>query len=107
MTVGHSLQTQKKSETENEKLVVSIDSQVLAAIQTCNQQAKYRFIDSIEPQDYESDSIDIGLVMHEGLAEHYEQLHKVPANVLRNRVIARMEAYAGAKTTMTGSQSTR
>jgi hypothetical protein len=100
MTDGHSLQVQKPSE----KLVISIDSQVLAAIQTCNQQAKYRFIDSIEPYDYESDSLEIGLVMHEGLAEHYEKMHLVPANILRQHVVARMEAYAGAKTSMTGSQ---
>jgi hypothetical protein len=87
-----------------EKLVISIDSQVLAGIQTCNQQAAYRFIDSIEPRDYSMESIQLGLVLHEAMAEHYSTFHKLPSNILRNNVATRMESYAAAKTMLSHSQ---
>lgn len=80
------------------KLIISLDSQVLSKIQTCNQQAAYRFINNIEPVEYDNSSLDIGLVIHEGLAEHYEQKGKLPYDEVRLRAIARMEAYAPQKT---------
>ncbi len=87
-----------------QKLIISLDSQVLSKIQTCNQQAAYRFIDNIEPVDYDDSSLQIGLVIHEGLAEHYEQKHKTAYNLVRARSIARMEAYAPAKTELKTSE---
>jgi hypothetical protein len=97
-------QLTSSADTQTDKLVISIDSQVLAGIQTCNQQAAYRFIDSIEPRDYGMESLELGLIIHEGLAEHYAHFHNTPANVLRGNVAARMEAYAAAKTSLSRTQ---
>lgn len=87
-----------------QKLIISLDSRVLSKIQTCNQQAAYRFIDNIEPVEYDGESFALGLVMHEGLAEHYEHKHRLPYNLVKVQAMSRMESYAVAKTSLSRPQ---
>jgi len=85
------------------RLVISLDSQVLSKIQTCGQQAAYNHLENIEPIDYENDSLDIGLVMHEGLAEYYK--HKnLPTNIAQAKALARVETSAMSKPALNGAK---
>jgi len=90
--------------TSKSRLVISLDSQVLSKIQTCGALAAYAHLDSIEPIDYENDSLDIGLVMHEGLAEFYRHKHNTPTNIAKSKAIAKIEVSSSAKPTLTASK---
>ena len=89
--------------TSVSRLVISLDSQVLSKIQTCGQQAAYNHLDNIEPINYENDSLDIGLTMHEGLAEYYRNKH-LPTNIASAKALAKVEVSAMGRPTLRGAQ---
>ena len=79
------------------KLTIALDSQILAKIQTCGQLAKYSHIDSIEPVEYQGESLETGLLMHEMLAEYYRLKHKEPTNIVMAKSLARGESFAASR----------
>lgn len=90
--------------TSKSRLVISLDSQVLSKIQTCGALAAYAHLESIEPLNYENDSLDIGLVMHEGTAEYYRNKNKTSTNQARAKAIAKIESSGASKPTLTAAQ---
>lgn len=84
--------------------IIAVDSQVLSKIQSCNQRAAYRHLENIELIDKDEFSLEKGLVVHEGLAEFYTFKHNTPYNILRDKVIARAEAFAAGKTDLPQSE---
>jgi len=79
------------------KLVISLDSQILSKIQTCGQQAAYAHINSIEPVDYTAEALEVGLLMHEMLAEYYRYKHAEPTNIVTAKALSRGEAFAATR----------
>ena len=85
------------SNANPQKLTIALDSQILAKIQTCGQYAAYAHIDSIEPVEYSAESLEMGLLMHEMLAEYYRYKHAEPTNIVTAKALAKGEAFAATR----------
>lgn len=82
---------------EKSKLTIALDSQILAKIQTCGQYAAYAHIDSIEPVEYAGESLELGLLMHEMLAEYYRYKDTDPTNIVMAKALAKGESFAASR----------
>jgi len=89
--------TLQESTPNRAKLTIALDSQILAKIQTCGQYAAYAHIDSIEPQEYNGESLEMGLLMHEMLAEYYRSKGTAPGNIVAAQALARGESFAASR----------
>lgn len=91
----------QESTPPHRKLTIALDSQILAKIQTCGQYAAYAHIDSIEPVEYNGESLEMGLLMHEMLAEYYRNKGTEPGNIVAAKSIAKGESFAASRPAIT------
>jgi len=88
------------------KTVLSVDSQVISAIQSCNQYAAYAHIHHLEPADGNSLPLEKGLILHEMLKYHYEHLFdtSMTAAAKRQGAVEAGEQFMLKSTSITSSK---
>lgn len=89
---------------DDTRIVISVDSQVLSAIQACNQYAAYSHIHHIAPESENKFSLEMGLIVHKMLQYHYENKYSENLSVRIPKAVAEGEQYMLAHTSITSTK---
>ena len=85
---------------EDTRTILSVDSQVLSAIQACNQYAAYTHISHLAPEDENKLSLEMGLVIHEMLRFHYNNKYTLGRLERTEQAVKAGESYMLRETTI-------